>query len=71
MNAFILVFAHPFFAVTDTDNRYRINNVPAGNYNVIAWNEGLSSEPKAASVPEGGASCLSPTDTVPEATVPV
>jgi plastocyanin len=54
MNAFILVFSHPFFAVTDADGRYHIDNVPAGNYSVIAWNEGVSSDPRPASVPDGG-----------------
>jgi plastocyanin len=44
MSAFILVFSHPFFAVTDGEGRYRIENVPAGTYNVIAWNEGDVSE---------------------------
>jgi plastocyanin len=50
MNAFILVFAHPFFAMTDGDGRYRINNVPAGTYNVVAWNEGVTSDPKPLTV---------------------
>jgi len=54
MNAFILVFSHPFFALTTTDGRYDIENVPPGTYNVIAWNEGTASEPKAATVPDGG-----------------
>ena len=45
MNAFILVFSHPFFAMTDAEGRYRIDNVPPGAYNVIAWNEGVASEP--------------------------
>jgi hypothetical protein len=58
MNAFILVFSHPFFAVTDVDGRYRIDNVPGGNYNVIAWNEGVQSEPKAVTVPISGTSEL-------------
>ena len=40
MNAFILVFSHPFFALTDAEGRYRIENVPPGTYGVIAWNEG-------------------------------
>ena len=34
MNAFILVFSHPFFAMTDADGRYRIDNVPPGTYNL-------------------------------------
>jgi plastocyanin len=54
MNAFILVFSHPFFSLTDTDGRYRIDNVPPGTYNLVAWNEGVSSEPKPVTVPDGG-----------------
>jgi plastocyanin len=58
MNAFILVFGHPFFATTDTDGRYRIENVPPGSYGVVAWNEGTSSEPKTVTVPDGGSAEL-------------
>jgi plastocyanin len=54
MNAFILVFSHPFYAVTDEAGRYRIDNVPPGTYSVIAWNEGTSSEPRPVTVPDGG-----------------
>ena len=58
MNAFILVFSHPFFAVTDEEGRYRIEDVPPGTYSLVAWNEGVSSEPAATTVPDGGASEL-------------
>ena len=58
MNAFILVFSHPFFALTEPDGRYRIANVPPGVYNVIAWNEGTSSDPRPVTVPDGGAAEL-------------
>jgi plastocyanin len=54
MNAFVLVFGHPFFSTTDNDGRYRINNVPGGTYNVIAWNEGTTSDPKAVTIAAGG-----------------
>jgi plastocyanin len=54
MSAFILVFSHPFFAITDSEGRYRIENVPPGTYNVIAWNEGVSSEPAPVTVPNAG-----------------
>jgi hypothetical protein len=55
MNAFILVFSHPFFAMTDAEGRYRIDNVPPGNYGLVAWSEGTSSEPRPVAVPDGGA----------------
>jgi len=58
MSAFILVFNHPFFAVTDPDGRYRIDNVPPGIYSVVAWNEGATTDSKAAMVPDGGVSEL-------------
>jgi plastocyanin len=54
MNAFILVFAHPYFAMTDADGRYRINNVPPGTYNVVAWNEGTTSDPRPVTVSTSG-----------------
>ncbi len=54
MNAFILVFSHRYFAMTDAEGRYRIDNVPPGTYQVVAWNEGKTSEPKAVAVPDGG-----------------
>jgi plastocyanin len=54
MNAFILVFSHPFFAMTDAEGRYRIDDVPPGTYGVIAWNEGSASETTPVTVPDGG-----------------
>ena len=53
MNAFILVFGHPFFSLTDADGRYRIDNVPPGVYNLIAWNEGTTSEARQVTVVDG------------------
>jgi plastocyanin len=58
MSAFILVFNHPFYALTDTEGRYHIDNIPPGTYNVVAWNEGLASDPRAAAIPDGGAAEL-------------
>src|SRR5436190_10783123 len=58
MSAFILVFSHPYFALTDTQGHYHIDNVPPGSYGVIAWNEGNPSDPKAVIVPDGGAAEL-------------
>ena len=36
MSAYILVFSHPFFAVTDDDGRLRIAGVPAGHVHAAA-----------------------------------
>jgi len=40
MSAFILVFAHRFFAATDAEGRYRIEGVPPGAYTLAVWNDG-------------------------------
>ena len=55
MSAFILVFSHPYFATTDADGRYRIDNIPAGTYSVAAWYEGDNRETRPITVPDGGA----------------
>jgi plastocyanin len=54
MSAFILVFAHRFFAVTDDQDRYRIERVPAGTYAVAAWYEGSVRQTRAVGVPDDG-----------------
>jgi len=58
MNAFILVFDHPFFSVTDNAGRFRISGVPTGTYGAIVWREGDSSGARPVTVPEGGATEL-------------
>jgi plastocyanin len=54
MNAFVLVFSHPFFDVTELDGRFRLSNVPAGIYTVVGWYEGEQRTSRAVSVPAGG-----------------
>jgi plastocyanin len=39
MRAWIQVFDHPFFAVSDRNGKFEIRNVPAGTYEVNAWHE--------------------------------
>jgi plastocyanin len=40
MSAYVLVFAHRFFAVTDADGRFRLDAVPPGSYTLALWNDG-------------------------------
>ena len=54
MSAFILVFAHRYFAVSDTDGAYRLENVPPGTYTVVAWNESAPLESRRVVVPDAG-----------------
>jgi plastocyanin len=37
MRALILVLATPYFALTDTDGRFRLEGVPPGHYVIKAW----------------------------------
>jgi plastocyanin len=53
MSAYILVFSHPFFAVTDDDGRYSIGGVPPGTYTLIVWSELGHADDKQISVGEG------------------
>jgi len=55
MSAFILVFAHRYFAVTQHDGSYRIDGIPAGTYTVVAWHEGEARVTRTVQVPASGA----------------
>jgi plastocyanin len=53
MSAYILVFAHRFFSVTDSEGRYRIDGIPPGSYTLALWNEGSVRERRELRVESG------------------
>jgi plastocyanin len=54
MSAYILVFAHRYFALTDPSGRYAINGVPPGTYTVAVWYEGEVRETRTVTIPDSG-----------------
>ncbi len=54
MSAFILVFAHRYFATADPEGRYRMEGVPPGTYTVVVWNDGEERESGVVTVPADG-----------------
>lgn len=50
MQSFIGVYAHPFFAVTGSDGKFTIKDLPAGSYEVEAWHERLGTQKSKVTV---------------------
>jgi hypothetical protein len=39
MSAWVRVFDHPYFAVTDESGKFELKQAPAGNYRMVIWHE--------------------------------
>lgn len=50
MGAWVGVFPHPFFAVTDQKGEFEIKNVPAGEYTVEFWHPTFGTQTKQVKV---------------------
>jgi len=48
MSGFVFVVPHPYYAITDKDGNYRIENIPPGKYILKMWHEGVAVVEKEA-----------------------
>lgn len=53
MSAYVLVFAHSYFAATGPEGRYRIEGVPPGSYTLVVWTDGSERARREIAIPEG------------------
>ena len=44
MKTWVLVSDHPYYAVTDESGNFTIDNIPAGTYEVVCWQEKFGSK---------------------------
>jgi len=54
MSGYIVVSPTPYFAESDASGNYKIDNVPDGKYNVVAWHEGMKTQTKSVDVAGSG-----------------
>jgi hypothetical protein len=50
MRGWVVVAPHPFYAITDARGRFRLDNLPAGQYKLQIWHERLGQVSRAVSV---------------------
>jgi plastocyanin len=50
MSAYVLVVPTPYYAETDAEGNYKLQNVPDGSYTVSAWHEGMKVQSKPVTI---------------------
>lgn len=58
MRAYVYVLWHPYYAVTGSDGKFRLTGVPAGEYELVAWQEKLGERSMTVKVEAGKATTL-------------
>ncbi len=53
MISFVIILENPYFAKTDEQGNFRIDNIPPGTYTVKTWHERLKSDPQELTITEG------------------
>ena len=54
MAGYVVVVPTPYFALTDKDGNYKIENIPDGSYTVTTWHEGAKNQSKPVTVSKVG-----------------
>jgi hypothetical protein len=54
MRAYVGVFDHPYFAITDTNGAFSLPNLPPGAYSIEAWHERLGTHEQQLTLGEKG-----------------
>ena len=60
-HAYIAVFDHPYFAVTEDDGSFKIDSLAPGSYKLMVWREGLAKPTEQpVQVAPGGTATIAP-----------
>jgi hypothetical protein len=55
MGGYVVVVPTQFFAETDASGAYKIDGLPAGQYTITAWHEGMKTQSKPVIIAAGDA----------------
>jgi plastocyanin len=66
MSAYVLVFDHPYFVVPDAQGRFAIEDVPPGEYRLVAWHERVNPAPIPVRVEAGRTAVVDVSIPIPE-----
>jgi plastocyanin len=58
MRGWVVVAPHPFYALSDAQGRFKLDNVPPGQYTVRVWHERLGETSRPVTVPAAGPAAL-------------
>jgi hypothetical protein len=58
MRAYVAVFDHPFYAISDANGKFTIKGLPPGHYTITAWQESWGKQTAEVDVPAAGSKAL-------------